>query len=256
MDRHEHLGAGRIGPVGLGTMLRDPRLRETTFIMETPGADEGWDAVNMRRAWMLWGGATELPVSPRRHSTRTGARRGSFACNSSVTRRPSSDVDGWGPASSEPQPLDQRRRTTTYATDATDRISRPIGSASALCAVDVSVDTEVSGRTGAAVGVGVARSGLSRPVRSLAGSGSVRRGRRRRRGWRRGRRRGRRSGFGVGCLHSAPLAAAAAVFAVSFCHRTCSVAPDRSVTKSCEPALPKFTVHLLLKSEFQLSWMK
>ena len=63
-DRHEHVGAGRIGPIGLGALLRDPRLRETTFIMETPGADEGWDAVNMRRAWMLWGGATELPVLP------------------------------------------------------------------------------------------------------------------------------------------------------------------------------------------------
>ena len=75
-DRHEHLGAGRIGPVGLGTMLRDPRLRETTFIMETPGADEGWDAVNMRRAWMLWGGATELPVLPPKafHTNRRSTR--------------------------------------------------------------------------------------------------------------------------------------------------------------------------------------
>jgi hypothetical protein len=32
--------------------------------METPGDDEGWDAVNMRRAWLLWGGASELPVLP------------------------------------------------------------------------------------------------------------------------------------------------------------------------------------------------
>jgi hypothetical protein len=32
--------------------------------METPGAEEGWDAVNMRRAWLLWGGAVELPVLP------------------------------------------------------------------------------------------------------------------------------------------------------------------------------------------------
>ena len=63
-DRHEHVGAGRIGPGGLGALLRDPRLRGTTFIMETPGADEGWDAVNMRRAWLLWAGATELPVLP------------------------------------------------------------------------------------------------------------------------------------------------------------------------------------------------
>jgi deoxyribonuclease-4 len=63
-DRHEHVGAGKIGPVGLGALLRDSRLANTTFIMETPGADEGWDAVNMRRAWLLWGGAVELPVLP------------------------------------------------------------------------------------------------------------------------------------------------------------------------------------------------
>ena len=63
-DRHEHLGAGRIGPLGLGALLRDPRLASTTFIMETPGDDEGWDSVNMRRAWLLWHGATALPVLP------------------------------------------------------------------------------------------------------------------------------------------------------------------------------------------------
>jgi deoxyribonuclease IV len=63
-DRHEHVGAGRIGPAGLGAVVRDPRLRGATFVMETPGADEGWDAVNVRRAWLLWGGATELPVLP------------------------------------------------------------------------------------------------------------------------------------------------------------------------------------------------
>jgi deoxyribonuclease-4 len=63
-DRHEHIGAGRIGPVGLGALLRDSRLSRATFIMETPGADEGWDAVNMRRAWLLWRGASELPGLP------------------------------------------------------------------------------------------------------------------------------------------------------------------------------------------------
>ena len=80
-DRHEHVGAGRIGPLGLGALLRDPRLARATFIMETPGADEGWDAVNLRRAWMLWNGATELPVLPpkafkvNRRSTRMSAPR-------------------------------------------------------------------------------------------------------------------------------------------------------------------------------------
>jgi deoxyribonuclease-4 len=52
-DRHEHVGAGQIGPLGLRALLRDPRLAATTFIMETPGGDEGWDAVNMRRAWLM-----------------------------------------------------------------------------------------------------------------------------------------------------------------------------------------------------------
>jgi deoxyribonuclease IV len=78
-DRHEHVGAGRIGPLGLGALLRDPRLARATFIMETPGADEGWDAVNLRRAWMLWNGAEELPELPpkafkvNRRSTRMSA---------------------------------------------------------------------------------------------------------------------------------------------------------------------------------------
>ena len=66
----------------LGAFLRDPRLASTTFIMETPGADEGWDAVNLRRARSLWRGATELPALPprafqtNRRSTRAAAPRG------------------------------------------------------------------------------------------------------------------------------------------------------------------------------------
>lgn len=63
-DRHEHLGAGQIGPLGLGALLREPRLRHVTFILETPGVDEGYDAVNLRRAWLLYGGAETLPLLP------------------------------------------------------------------------------------------------------------------------------------------------------------------------------------------------
>lgn len=63
-DRHEHLAAGQIGPDGFRALLQDPRLVSTPFIMETPGPDEGWDAVNLRRAWLLWKGATELPELP------------------------------------------------------------------------------------------------------------------------------------------------------------------------------------------------
>ena len=65
-DRHEHVGAGRIGPSGLQALLRDPRLAAggTAFMMETPGVDEGYDAVNVRRARLLYGGADGLPTLP------------------------------------------------------------------------------------------------------------------------------------------------------------------------------------------------
>ena len=79
-DRHEHVGAGRIGPDGLGALLRHPRLVAggTAFMMETPGVDEGYDAVNVRRAWLLFGGVERLPILPpkafrlTRRSTRVG----------------------------------------------------------------------------------------------------------------------------------------------------------------------------------------
>jgi len=78
-DRHEHVGAGRIGPEGLGTVVRDPRLpAQTAVMLETPGVDDGYDAVNVRRTLLLYQGATELPVLPpkafklTRRSTRVG----------------------------------------------------------------------------------------------------------------------------------------------------------------------------------------
>jgi deoxyribonuclease-4 len=50
LDRHEHLGAGRIGAAGLGHLLRHPRLAHVAYYLETPGMDEGYDAINMARA--------------------------------------------------------------------------------------------------------------------------------------------------------------------------------------------------------------
>ena len=63
LDRHEHIGAGRIGPVGLGHLLRAERLAHATVILETPGMDEGYDAINLARARALIAGQT-LPTLP------------------------------------------------------------------------------------------------------------------------------------------------------------------------------------------------
>ncbi len=78
-DRHEHLGGGRIGPEGLAAFLRDPRLAaRTAFLLETPGVDEGYDAVNIRRALLLFTGERTLPELPPKafRLTRRSTRRG------------------------------------------------------------------------------------------------------------------------------------------------------------------------------------
>ena len=49
-DRHQHIGAGEIGAVGLRNVLCHPRLADATYYLETPGMDEGYDAINVARA--------------------------------------------------------------------------------------------------------------------------------------------------------------------------------------------------------------
>ena len=51
LDRHEHLGAGRIGVAGLRHLLRHPALARAAYYLETPGMDEGYDAINVARAF-------------------------------------------------------------------------------------------------------------------------------------------------------------------------------------------------------------
>ncbi len=63
VDRHEHIGAGAIGPDGLRAILLHPDLSGVPFYLETPGMDEGFDAVNMARVRALLAG-TPLPDLP------------------------------------------------------------------------------------------------------------------------------------------------------------------------------------------------
>jgi len=82
-DRHEHIAAGQIGAPGLAAILRDARLATTTtFMLETPGAAEGYDATNLRRAWLMYRGVEDLPELPprafrtSRRATRLGPGEG------------------------------------------------------------------------------------------------------------------------------------------------------------------------------------
>ena len=64
MDRHEHVGAGNIGEVGMAHLLRHPMLARAAYVLETPGMDEGYDAINLARAVALARGEPLEPLPP------------------------------------------------------------------------------------------------------------------------------------------------------------------------------------------------
>ena len=75
LDRHEHIGAGKIGWEGLRDLLNHPWLGALPTFLETPGMDAGYDAINLERAHLLADGQ-ELPVlPPEAFSLRRGAAR-------------------------------------------------------------------------------------------------------------------------------------------------------------------------------------
>ena len=74
-DRHEHLGGGSIGAVGLARFLVHPGLASVAYILETPGMEEGWDAVNLARARALAAGEPLDPLPPEAFHTRSARGR-------------------------------------------------------------------------------------------------------------------------------------------------------------------------------------
>lgn len=75
-DRHEHIGAGRIGPEGLGHLLRSPRLAAVPFYLETPGMDLGYDEINLARARALAAGLPLQPLPPEAFTIKGSRSRG------------------------------------------------------------------------------------------------------------------------------------------------------------------------------------
>jgi deoxyribonuclease-4 len=75
-DRHQLLGAGQIGAVGLGHLIRHPRLRGIPFILETPGMEDGYDAVNVERARALLRGEPLADLPPEAFQARGSRSRG------------------------------------------------------------------------------------------------------------------------------------------------------------------------------------
>jgi deoxyribonuclease-4 len=64
VDRHQHLAAGEIGSDGLTRFLTHPALAHVAYYLETPGMDEGFDAVNIARARDLAAGVRPALLPP------------------------------------------------------------------------------------------------------------------------------------------------------------------------------------------------
>ncbi|HAO94144.1 MAG TPA: hypothetical protein DCR11_09775, partial [Deltaproteobacteria bacterium] len=47
LDRHEHIGKGRIGIDGFAILLNHPKVLKTPLILETPKKTEGDDPMNL-----------------------------------------------------------------------------------------------------------------------------------------------------------------------------------------------------------------
>jgi deoxyribonuclease-4 len=75
LDRHQHLGAGEIGLPGLRRLLTSPRLAGVTYYIETPGMDEGYDAINIARAYAIAAGEPLETLAPEAKAMRGGRAR-------------------------------------------------------------------------------------------------------------------------------------------------------------------------------------
>lgn len=75
-DRHEHIGAGTIGEAGLRALVTHPALRSVPFYLETPGMDDGYDAINASRVADLIAGRPLAELGPEAkvlHANRSGS---------------------------------------------------------------------------------------------------------------------------------------------------------------------------------------
>ena len=64
LDRHEHIGGGKMGQDGLRDLLNHPSLGALPTFLETPGMDSGYDEINLDRARLLADGGQlqDLPA--------------------------------------------------------------------------------------------------------------------------------------------------------------------------------------------------
>lgn len=93
VDRHAHVGEGKIGSAAIGRILRHPKLGTDStaglpgraFVLETPIDDPGDDRRNVAKLWDLAG--VEGPAAERGYSMMTSALKKKLAAHRKAARK-------------------------------------------------------------------------------------------------------------------------------------------------------------------------
>ena len=93
-DRHDHVGAGSIGPDGMRALLTDPRLAHVAYYLETPGMDEGYDQVNAARVHDLAAGRPLAELPPEARHVRGSRSRTHPPTDAGTDDEPTTDSRG------------------------------------------------------------------------------------------------------------------------------------------------------------------
>ncbi len=116
VDRHEHIGKGKIGAEAFTRILRHPRfgaagqegLTGRAFVAETPIDDPGDDRRNVAALWELAGLQEQAPAAEKGFSMLTPALKKKITENRKIEKKRKDNADS-------PRPGRGRRRTRRFA---------------------------------------------------------------------------------------------------------------------------------------------
>ncbi|MDP9483518.1 MAG: deoxyribonuclease IV [Chloroflexota bacterium] len=108
MDRHQHIGAGSIGAAGMRAVLVHPHLAGAAYYLETPGMDEGYDAVNAARVHDLIAGRPLDELPPEAMNVRGSRSRTHPASDEGVLDEPAT-APTTDPATAPPESAETPR---------------------------------------------------------------------------------------------------------------------------------------------------
>ena len=105
VDRHAHLGEGKIGAEAFARLLKHPRLGATppeglagrAFLLETPIDDPGDDRRNVKRLWELAGLEEQAPVAEKNFSMLTSAAKKKISAQMKTEKKKEANAEARSP---------------------------------------------------------------------------------------------------------------------------------------------------------------